>query len=132
MIAKVQDPPSEIQKQIGGAHGVLVTAVSPLAFKQAIGMLRRRGTCVLLGLPPGEFPVSISNMVLNRYTVRGSIVGTRWDLEEALAFAAAGQVKATIETQPFDCVNEVLGRLKGGSVSGRIVLRIAPQASETD
>ena len=71
-------------------------------------------------------------MVLNRYTVRGSIVGTRWDLEEALAFAAAGQVKATIETQPFDCVNEVLGRLKRGSVSGRIVLRIAPQASETD
>jgi propanol-preferring alcohol dehydrogenase len=26
--AKTQDPPKEIQKQIGGAHGVLVTAVS--------------------------------------------------------------------------------------------------------
>ena len=59
------------QKQIGGAHGVLVTAVSPIAFKQAVGMLRRGGTCVLNGLPPGEFPVSIFDVVLNGYTIRG-------------------------------------------------------------
>ena len=50
--AKTQDPAKEIQKQIGGAQGVLVTAVSPIAFKQAVGMLRRGGTCVLNGLPP--------------------------------------------------------------------------------
>src|ERR1700685_3297847 len=56
--AKTQDPPTEIQKQIGGAHGVLVTAVSPIAFKQAVGMLRRGGTCVLNGRPPGGFSVS--------------------------------------------------------------------------
>ena len=46
--ARTQDPPTEIQKQIGGAHGVLVTAVSTIAFKQAIVMLRRgAGTCGL-------------------------------------------------------------------------------------
>jgi len=28
--ASTQDPAKEIQKQIGGAHGVLVTAVSPM------------------------------------------------------------------------------------------------------
>src|ERR1700675_2827907 len=89
--ARTQNPPAAIQKQIGGAHGVLVTAVSTGAFKQAIGMLRRGGTCVLNGLPPGEFPVSIFDVVLNGYTVRGSIVGTRLDLEEALSFAAEGK-----------------------------------------
>ena len=89
--AKTQNPAAEVQKQIGGAHGVLVTAVSTTAFKQAIGMLRRGGTCVLNGLPAGEFPISIFNLVLNRYTVRGSIVGTRLDMEEALAFAAEGR-----------------------------------------
>jgi len=96
--AKTQDPAKEIQKQIGGAHGALVTAVSPITFKQAIGMLRRGGTCVLNGLPPGEFPVSIFDIVLNGYTIRGSIVGTRLDLEESLAFAGDGKVRATIET----------------------------------
>lgn len=126
--AKTQDPPAEIRKQIGGAHGVLVTAVSTLAFKQAIGMLRRRGTCVLNGLPPGEFPVSILDVVLNRYTIRGSIVGTRLDLQEALAFAAEGKVKATIETLPLESINDVFNRLRAGKVNGRVVLAIGDQA----
>jgi propanol-preferring alcohol dehydrogenase len=126
--AKTQDPAKEIQKQIGGAHGVLVTAVSPIAFRQAVGMLRRGGTCVLNGLPPGEFPVSIFEVVLNRYTLRGSIVGTRIDLEEALAFAADGKVSATIELQPLESINDVLKRLKEGKINGRVVLRIAEEA----
>lgn len=126
--AKAQDPSAEIQKQIGGAHGVLVTAVSTIAFKQAMGMLRRGGTCVLNGLPPGEFPVSIFDVVLNRYTIRGSIVGTRLDLEEALAFAAEGKVRATIETQPLESINDVFARLKSGQVNGRVVLAIGAQA----
>ena len=127
--AKTQDPAKEIQKQIGGAHGVLVTAVSLIAFKQAVGMLRRGGTCVLNGLPPGEFPVSIFDIVLNGNTIRGSIVGTRLDLEEALAFAAEGKVKATIETLPLECINDVFSRLKRGQVNGRVVLGIREETS---
>jgi len=126
--AKQEDPVQVIQKKIGGAHGVLVTAVSLPAFKQAIGMLRRGGTCVLNGLPPGEFPVSIFDLVLNGQTVRGSIVGTRKDLEEALQFAADGKVKATIEPQPLGSINDIFDRLKQGKVNGRIVLDIAREA----
>lgn len=128
--AATQDPPKEVQKQIGGAHGVLVTAVSLIAFKQALGMLRRGGTCVLNGLPPGEFPVSIFDVVLNGHTLRGSIVGTRLDLEEALSFAAAGQVKATIETQPLESINDIFKRLKQGKVNGRVVLDFVGKSVE--
>jgi propanol-preferring alcohol dehydrogenase len=127
--AEWQDPATEIQRQIGGAHGVLVTAVSTVAFKQAIGMLRRGGTCVLNGLPAGEFPISIFDVVLNGYTIRGSIVGTRLDLEEALAFAADGKVKATIETLPLDSINEVFDRMKHGKINGRVVLGIGQTVS---
>jgi alcohol dehydrogenase, propanol-preferring len=126
--ASSQDPPKEVQRQIGGAHGVLVTAVSPIAFKQAVGMLRRGGTCVLNGLPPGEFPVSIFDVVLNRYTIRGSIVGTRLDLEEALAFAAEGKVKATIQMESIESINDIFTRLKKGKVNGRIVLDLEKDA----
>jgi propanol-preferring alcohol dehydrogenase len=122
--ASKEDPGQVIQKKIGGAHGVLVTAVSPVAFKQAVGMLRRGGTCVLNGLPPGEFPLPIFDVVLNGYTVRGSIVGTRMDLQEALDIAADGQVKATIETQPLEAINDIFSRLKKGKVNGRVVLEI--------
>ena len=122
--AKSEDPVARIQKDIGGAYGVLVTAVSPIAFQQAVGMLRRHGTCVLVGLPPGDFPVSIFDLVLNRYTLRGSIVGTREDLHEALAFAAEGKIKPTIEQQPLERINEVFARLKEGKVNGRVVLNL--------
>ena len=83
---------------------------------------------MLNGLPPGEFPVSIFELVLNGYTLRGSIVGTRLDLEEALAFAAEGKVKATIETVPLESINDVLSRLKRGDVRGRIVLDLAQKS----
>ena len=98
--ARAEDPARKIQDEIGGAHGVLVTAVSPIAFKQAISMLRRRGTCVLIGLPPGEFPVSIFDVVLSP-TLRG-LWWAEEDLEEALGFAAEGKVQATIEQLPLD------------------------------
>jgi alcohol dehydrogenase, propanol-preferring len=108
---------------------VLVTAVSTAAFKQALGMLRRHGTCVLAGLPAGEFPISIFDVVLKRYTIRGSIVGTRLDLQEALMFAAEGKVKATIETVPMESINEVFDRLRKGTVHGRVVLGIGEKVS---
>jgi propanol-preferring alcohol dehydrogenase len=71
-------------------------------------------------------------MVLSGYTIRGSIVGTRLDMEEALAFAAEGKVKATVETHPLDSINEIFERLKTGRVNGRVVLAIGDRASAQD
>lgn len=106
----------------GGAHGVLVTAVSTAAFAQALKMVRRKGTVSLVGLPPGEFPTPIFDVVLKRITVRGSIVGTRRDLDEAIAFAAAGKVKAEVAKVPLAEINDVFDRMKAGKIDGRMVL----------
>ena len=122
--AAEKDPATIIQNQVGGAHGVLVTAVSPKIFRQSIDMLRRGGTCALVGLPPGDFPTPIFDVVMKRLTIRGSIVGTRKDLQESLQFAAEGKVKPTTETQPLDAINDVFDRLKRGQVNGRVVLNL--------
>lgn len=116
------DPAAFLQKEIGGAHGALITAVSRAAFGQALGMVRRGGTVSLVGLPPGDFPLPIFEMVLRGVTVRGSIVGTRLDLQEALDFAARGQVKATVATERLENINDVFQRLHKGQIQGRIVL----------
>ncbi len=87
-------------------------------------MLRRGGTCSLVGLPPGNFPTPIFEVVLKRLTVRGSIVGTRKDLQEALQFAVEGKVTAMIETEPLDRINVVFDRLRRGQVQGRVVLTL--------
>lgn len=116
------DPAAFIRKEIGGAQGVLVTAVSNKAFQQAMGMVRRGGTVSLNGLPPGDFPLSIFDTVLNGITVRGSIVGTRLDLQEALDFAAQGKVRATVATETLDDINDVFARMHRGEIEGRVVL----------
>jgi len=124
--AKNEDPASVIRKATGGGvNGVLVTAVSPKAFEQAVGVVARGGTVALNGLPPGTFPLDIFGMVLNGITVRGSIVGTRLDLQESIDFAADGKVKATIEMARLADINTVFDRMHKGQIDGRVVLDIA-------
>lgn len=120
--ANTTDPAKFLRKEIGGAHGALVTAVSPKAFEQAMGMVRRGGTVALNGLPPGDFPLSIFDMVLRGITVRGSIVGTRQDLQESLAMAGEGKVKATVAAEPLENINSIFKRMHQGQIEGRIVL----------
>jgi propanol-preferring alcohol dehydrogenase len=123
--ARTTDPAAFLKKEIGGAHGALVTAVSPKAFEQALGMMRRRGTVSLVGLPPGSFPLDIFGMVLNGITVRGSIVGTRLDLQESLDFAAQGKVAATVAAEKLENINDIFARMHKGEIEGRIVLDMA-------
>lgn len=121
--AKTGDPAADLKAATnGGAHGVLITAPSLAAFKQGVAMTRKTGTCVLVGLPAGEFPVPLFDVVANCITVRGSFVGTRQDMAEALAFAVEGKVKADVEIQPLSAINSILDRLQDGEVAGRVVL----------
>lgn len=123
--AKNEDPGKVIQKEVGGVHGALITAVSPIAFKQGIDVLRRKGTIALNGLPPGSFDLPIFETVLKRITVRGSIVGTRKDMQEAIEFASEGKVKANVTAAKLEDINEVFDKMKKGQIEGRIVLDIA-------
>ncbi|MFJ7750279.1 alcohol dehydrogenase AdhP [Arthrobacter sp. NPDC097144] len=118
-----EDPVEAIQDKIGGAHAVLVTAVHPSAFGQAIGMARRGGTIVFNGLPPGDFPAPIFDIVLKGLTIRGSIVGTRQDLAEAIDFYDRGLIHPKVSTRALDEINAVMDELEHGKVDGRVVVQ---------
>jgi Cft2 family RNA processing exonuclease len=117
--ARAPDAVAQVLKQTGGgAHGVLVTAVSPPAFSQALQFVRRKGTVSLVGLPPGDFATPIFDVVLKRITLRGSIVGTRKDLAEAIEFANVclwlhRPLEPSI-AELFEAINETFKR--GGNV----------------
>lgn len=119
------DPGLFLKKRTGGMHGVLVTAVSPIAFNQALTALRRKGTVSLNGLPSGSFNLPIFETVLNRFTIRGSIVGTRKDMQEAIGFAVEGKVKATVHAAQLEDINQVFDQMRNGEIEGRIVLKIS-------
>ncbi|MGW0785944.1 alcohol dehydrogenase AdhP [Streptomyces sp. NPDC002913] len=119
----VPDPAAAIQEFTGGGvHGGLVTAVNGAAFSQAVGALRRGGTLSLVGLPPEQFPLDIFSTVLFGLTVRGSIVGTRADLSEAIDFFARGLIEPTYTVRPLADINEILAEMTAGRIDGRVVM----------
>ncbi|MBX3172360.1 MAG: zinc-dependent alcohol dehydrogenase [Candidatus Eremiobacteraeota bacterium] len=116
-----QDTVAQVQA-LGGARGVLVTAVSNRAFADGVAMLAPGGTMSLVGLPPGDFPLPIFDVVLHRKTIRGSIVGTRQDLAEALDFAARGLVKAHYRTDRLENINQIFQEMQQNTIDGRVVM----------
>jgi len=122
------DPGAAIQEKIGGTHAAVVTAVASRAFEQAVQMLRPGGTVAYIGLPGGksdEIRTSISAVVNWELSVTGSNVGTRQDLNEAVAFAANGLVTAKIRTAKLEEINDVLDEMRKGRIVGRVVLKLA-------
>lgn len=73
----------------------------------------------------GAHGVLITAPSLAAFTVRGSFVGTRRDMAEALAFAVEGKVEADVELQPLSAINRVFDRLRHGDVEARVVLEFA-------
>jgi alcohol dehydrogenase, propanol-preferring len=109
-----KNAPQVLQDKIGGVHGAIVTAVAPQAFEQAIAMLR-----------PAEIRASISAITNWELSVRGSNVGTRLDLNEAVAFAANGLVTARIKKAPLEQINAIFDDMRAGNILGRMVLKLA-------
>ncbi len=111
----------------GGCHAVIVTATTTPAFEQAIAITRNAGTTVFVGIPGTAHDLarlSIIGLVNGERIVRGSNVGTRLDLQEAIDFAVRGAVTARVEAIAFEDANLALDRLRAGQVSGRLVLKL--------
>ena len=60
--------------------------------------------------------------MLKGLTIRGSIVGTRQDMVEALDFFAQGKIKPTIHTRPLEDINAVFDEMIHAKIDGRVVI----------
>ncbi len=68
--------------------------------------------------------MSISAVVNVEATIRGSNVGTRQDLQEAVDFAANGLVRAHTTKEPLENINDIFARMKKAAITGRVVLAL--------
>ena len=118
----IEDVPAYIQEKTGGCHGVVVSAVSKVAFNQAVDSVRAGGTVVAVGLPSEYMELSIVKAVLDGIRIVGSLVGTRKDLEEAFAFGTQGLVVPIVEKVPVDSAPQVFDDMEHGRIQGRKVL----------
>lgn len=59
---------------------------------------------------------------MKRLTIKGSMVGSMTETDEALAFAARGLVKPEFEVYPFKQFPEAISKLKNFQVAGRGII----------
>ena len=105
-----------------GAHVALVTSAAKSAYDLAFSSLRPTGTMLVVGLPAeniGFPPILMAALEIN---IHASAVGTRKDLCNVLAMAAAGKLRCEVSTRPLSEANSVLDDLRHDKISGRVVL----------
>ena len=108
----------------GGADVILGTTNSAAHATQALSGLRPEGRFVSMGALDGPIQADSGLLLSRQAKIIGSMQNHRRDLFEALELAAAGKVRAQIETYPLEKANEVRDRLAAGKVRYRAVLTI--------
>ena len=119
--AATSDAVKELRRT-GRVHVALVTSAAKAAYDAAFSSLRPTGTLLVVGLPAENICFPPILMAAGEIRIHASTVGTRQDLREVLAMAAAGKVRCQVVARPLAQANEALDQLRNGQVSGRIVL----------
>ena len=109
-------------RRAGGVHAALVTSAAKAAYDMAFPCVRPTGKLLVVGLPSESLCFPPIVMAALEVRIQASSVGTREDIRELLAVAAAGKVRCQVTTRPLAQANEVLAELRAGAVLGRIVL----------
>lgn len=109
-------------RRAGGAHVALVTSAAKAAYDAAFPCVRPTGMLLVVGLPSENLCFPPIMMAATEVRIQASSVGTREDLHQVLAMAAAGKIRCQTATRPLAQINEVLEQLRHGQISGRVVL----------
>jgi propanol-preferring alcohol dehydrogenase len=111
-----------LQKEAGGVDAAIVFTPNPAAIQQAVRSLKRGGTAILVGISVTNYELPLAETIVKAVTIRGSYLGTREDLEQVFALAAAGHLKPQVETHSIEETPAVLERLRLGQIPARAVI----------
>jgi propanol-preferring alcohol dehydrogenase len=120
VLSSAEEDVAESIKNMGYADSVIVFAPSTEAIKQAIKSVKKGGTIVM-----GVFgSIGDDFMFVDEKTIKGSVIGSRKDMQEVLKLASEGSIEVFCESFPLSQANVVLERLKHGKVEARAVLTL--------
>lgn len=113
-------------EKLAGRFDLIVDTVSaPHEYDRYLGLLRPRGTMVLLGVPPAPTPVSAMALIMGNKRLVGSLIGGVKETQEMLDYCAAKGIVADIETIPIQEINRAYERMLKADVRYRFVIDLA-------
>lgn len=112
------------QKHAKRFHFILDTVSAKHDYNAYLGLLKRDGTMVLVGVPEPT-PLSADSLIMQRRRLTGSLIGGIRETQEMLDFCAKHGVAAEVEVIPIQTINEAYDRMLKNDVRYRFVIDIA-------
>lgn len=111
-----------MKAQANKFHFLLNTVAAPHDLNQYIGLLRREGSMVLVGVPDKPFELAPMTMIFGRRHLGGSLIGGIKETQEMLDFCGSHEIQSDVEVIAMNKINEAYERMLKGDVKYRFVI----------
>ena len=119
---KSAKPAEALKEWGGGADLIVATAPDAETMAAAFPGLAIDGTMMVLGAPFAPISLSPFDLIMGRRRLMGSPAGSRKELQDTLAFAAAHGVRPRVNQVPLQDLPSVFGEMDKGHMRGRTVV----------
>jgi uncharacterized zinc-type alcohol dehydrogenase-like protein len=116
---------AEMQAATGTFHFILNTVSAPNSYDRYMQLVRTNGAMVLVGAPPEPSAIMGFNLIMQRKTLAGSLIGGIRETQEMLDFCAEHNITSDIELISIDQINEAYERVLKSDVKYRFVIDMA-------
>lgn len=112
----------KVAEATGRFDFILDTVSADHDYNLYLGMLKRDGKMVCVGAPPTPAQIPAFNLIMNRKTLAGSLIGGIPETQEMLDYCAEHDIVSDIEIINIKDINEAYERMLKGDVRYRFVI----------
>jgi len=117
---------SETLKTLAGSFDFIIDTVSaPHDYNVYLNLLDTNGVLICVGAPPDPAQVAAFNLIMERRSIAGSLIGGIPETQEMLDYCAAHNIVCDVEMIAMQDVNEAYERMLKGDVKYRFVIDMA-------
>jgi alcohol dehydrogenase (NADP+) len=120
----------EMKKHAGSFDFILDCVAAPHDLNAYINLLARDGNITMVGAPEKPLPVSVFNLIFQRRSFSGSLIGGIAETQEMLDFCGQHNITADVEVIPIQKINEAYERMVKGDVQYRFSIDMATLKTE--
>lgn len=122
----ISKKPDEMKQHIGNLDFIINTVAAPHDLNPFLQLLKRDGSMCMIGVPDHPHPpVDTANLIFQRRSLAGSLIGGIKETQEMLDFAAKHDILCDIELIAMKDINKAYDRMVKGDVKYRFVIDLA-------
>lgn len=117
--------PEQLKKLSSHFDFLIDTVSAPHDYNMYLQLLNTDGVMICVGAPPTPAQIIGFNLIGNRRSIAGSLIGGLPETQEMLDYCAAHQISSDVEVIPISQVNTAYERMLKGDVKYRFVIDMA-------